>query len=163
MPAARTTMPTPAENPDLVYKIAFLQNELFYSMPACRNYAGGCKYTSTPKHGIMKYLIVLLAFPFLSASECTKKDTIPSCVQTFIDKGIQNLPEAPQQIDEYLYNGKRVYLVTAPCCDQYNTVYDKDCTAICAPSGGITGKGDGRCPNFSTTATHVRVIWTKAK
>ena len=69
--------------------------------------------------------------------------------------------EGAVQIDEYRYNGNKVYLVTAPCCDQFNTVYDEQCNAICAPSGGITGNGDGKCPDFSVTATHVKLVWKK--
>ena len=100
--------------------------------------------------------------PFLSASDCTKKETIPSCIQRLIDEGLKHTPpDAPTQVDEYEYQGKRVFLFTAPCCDQYNNLYDVNCNLLCAPTGGITGKGDGKCPDFSTTAKHIRVSWKK--
>lgn len=109
----------------------------------------------------MKYILVLFIFPFLSLSKCgKKKDSLPVCVQKILD--IQNneiLPDSPVQIDEYKYNGKTVYLFTAPCCDQFNVLYGEDCGMICAPSGGITGKGDGKCENFSKTAEFVKLIW----
>ena len=97
----------------------------------------------------MKYLLILLVFPFLSASECGKKKEIP--------------PNPPLQVDEYLYNGKKVFLFTAPCCDFFNMVYDDSCKAVCAPSGGITGKGDGKCEDFATTAKFVKSIWKNAE
>lgn len=110
----------------------------------------------------MKYLALLLFLPLLSASDCSKKNELPSCVQRVIDDAVRNEPSGvPVKIDEYLYNGKRVFLFTAPCCDQYNTVYDENCNAVCAPTGGITGKGDGNCTDFTTAATHVREVWKK--
>lgn len=123
----------------------------------------------------MKYILILLAFPILSASDCGKKKKIteeqktpevsmPACLQKMIDDaGKQSPPEVPLQVDEYLYNGKTVYLVTAPCCDHYNTLYDTECKEICAPTGGFTGKGDGKCEDFSKTATHVKMVWKKDK
>lgn len=113
----------------------------------------------------MKNLIILLVVPFLSVSECgKKKNTIPSCLEKMITERTKEIPpNPPEQIDEYLYNGKTVYLVTAPCCDQFNVVYDENCKEICAPSGGITGKGDGKCEDFSKTAQYVKLIWKKKK
>ena len=112
----------------------------------------------------MKYLAIILAFPFLSVTDCSQKKTeagsIPACIQKIIDDaGKDNPPNTPQKVDEYLYNGKKVFLVTAHCCDQYNTLYDENCKEICSPTGGFSGKGDGKCPDFSEKATHVRVAW----
>jgi hypothetical protein len=126
----------------------------------------------------MKLILVLMAIPFLVASECGKKkktgeeqkevveqvkDSVPACVRRMIDEGNSKTPSnAPTQVSEYLYKGKKVYLTTAPCCDQYNGLYDDNCQHLCAPTGGITGKGDGKCPDFSTTAKFVRLVWRKA-
>jgi hypothetical protein len=120
----------------------------------------------------MKILLLLIAIPFLSASDCgTKKektttdnlipsDSIPACVQRIIDDSKkEDPPMPPVQVDEYLYKGKKVYLFTAQCCDFYNMVYDDSCRNICAPTGGITGKGDGKCPDFDSTAKLVKNIW----
>lgn len=121
----------------------------------------------------MKYLLILLVFPFLSASECGKKkkkkiednreavkDSIPVCVRKLIDDANKEMPpNAPVQVDEYSYNGKTVFLLTAPCCDQFNTLYDDSCKMICSPSGGITGRGDLKCEDFSTTAKHIKLVW----
>ncbi len=121
----------------------------------------------------MKYLLILLVFPFLSASECGKKkriksidktasikDSIPVCIRKMIDAGNKEIPpNAPVQVDEYNYNGKTVFLLTAPCCDQFNTLYDDSCQMICSPSGGITGRGDRKCEDFSKTAKHIKLVW----
>jgi hypothetical protein len=120
----------------------------------------------------MKLLLLLITIPFLTASDCgTKKektttdnlipsDSIPACVQRIIDDSKkEDPPMPPVQVDEYLYKGKKVYLFTAQCCDFYNMVYDDSCRNICAPTGGITGKGDGKCPDFDSTAKLVKNIW----
>lgn len=51
----------------------------------------------------------------------------------------------PSDITRVLYNGKPAYVISSPCCDQFNYMYDADGQRICAPSGGFTGQGDGRC------------------
>jgi hypothetical protein len=43
------------------------------------------------------------------------------------------------------YLGKVAFLVTSPCCDLFNYLYDQNGQVICAPTGGIAGQGDGRC------------------
>jgi hypothetical protein len=108
----------------------------------------------------MKYiLLALFAIPFMSASDCNN-NKVPSCVKRWVDEPFNSVqPDAPMQIDEYIYNGKHVFLFTAQCCDRYNVAYDDQCNAVCAPSGGLTGKGDGKCPDFSSAATHVRLVW----
>ena len=122
----------------------------------------------------MKYFFILFVFPFLSASDCgnhkakdgsTKnaeqaKDSVPVCIRKLIDEeNKQDPPNTPEQVDEYVYNNKKVYLVIAHCCDQFNMLYDDSCKAICAPSGGFTGRGDAKCKDFDSVAKHVRLIW----
>lgn len=111
----------------------------------------------------MKVLLIAASLLVVTAKECTKtKKTIalPACVQQKID-AIKKEPRwnPPAEVHEYTYQGKTVYLFSAPCCDQYNAVYDAECNYICAPSGGLTGKGDQKCIDFNTAATHVRLVW----
>lgn len=63
------------------------------------------------------------------------------------------------EIWEYKYQGQKVYLISADCCDQYNTVYDACLRPLCAPSGGFTGRGDGQCPDFNEKATDKKLVW----
>lgn len=85
---------------------------------------------------------------------------IPACLQKTIDS-IQNQPvwNPPAEIHEYQYMGKRVFLISADCCDQFSTVVDEECNYICAPYGGFTGKGDGKCTDFNQVAKHVKSVW----
>ena len=165
---ACTPMSAAAEYSYLVYKIAFFQNRTFTISQIYLNI----------NQSIMKYALLLLVFPALMAGDCgnkkdkngdsvnPKEDTsaVPACVKKLLDDAAKDTPPTlPIQIDEYSYKGKRVYLVTADCCDFYNVVYDENCGRICAPSGGIAGTGDGQCPDFSKEAKHVRLVWKKDK
>jgi hypothetical protein len=127
----------------------------------------------TEKWNDMKVLIILAAFITVTAKECSKKtnvpelvtketsaDILPSCIQQKIDS-IKKQPKwnPPAEVDEYVYNGKTVYLFSADCCDQYYVVYDAQCNYVCAPSGGMTGKGDLKCEDFNTAAKLTRIVW----
>lgn len=127
----------------------------------------------------MKYLLILMAFPILAATECGKKktsasgdkipeteikDSLPVCLREMIEKAKRDTPPTvPIQIDQYTHQNKTVYYVTADCCDFFNVVYSDNCQNICAPGGGFTGKGDGKCPDFFKEATFVKTLWKKDK
>lgn len=120
-------------------------------------------YSLTPQTLRMKIFLILMAVPVLMSKTCKKNQATndtPACVQQKIDS-IRQVPRwnPPAQVDEYEYNGKRVFVFSSPCCDQYNTAWDGNCGYICAPSGGFTGKGDGKCADFSSVAKHIRLVW----
>ncbi|KQW46182.1 MULTISPECIES: hypothetical protein [unclassified Roseateles] len=56
-------------------------------------------------------------------------------------------------------DGRPVYLFTAPCCDHFNPLYDAEGRLICAPTGGIHGAGDGRCPAWVPEARSRKMRW----
>lgn len=157
-------MSAATKNAYLVNKIAFFQN--------C-NFTTGQRYFNSIQTFDMKFLFAFLLVPFLSVSKCGHKkhstesrdttavnDSIPACVQKLIDEGNKERPpNAPLQVDEYIYKNKKVFLFTAQCCDQFNMLYDDSCKAICAPSGGFTGRGDMKCGDFDSTAKHIKLIW----
>ena len=91
-----------------------------------------------------------------------KIENIPPCLADQLSKIQANQYENPPvQVDEYEYNGRTVYLFTSECCDQYNVLFDDNCKGFCAPSGGVTGRGDGKCGDFKTNGKLVRNIWKK--
>ncbi len=130
----------------------------------------------------MKYLLVLLLMPLFANTDCKNKnkqqppaivedsavivpppavdETLPTCVAQIIEKAQKEQPPITvEKVEQYDWDGKKVYLVVWQCCDFFNEVYDKDCKRICAPSGGITGKGDGNCPEFTKTAKLVKQLY----
>ena len=107
------------------------------------------------------YLFTLVIFLAIAGRKCSReKETIPACIQQKIE-AIKKEPvwNPPAEVYAYSYKGEVVYYFTANCCDQYNIVYDKTCAYICAPSGGITGKGDGKCADFLSAAQKIKLIW----
>ncbi len=111
----------------------------------------------------MKNILLVFAVSFLLSPSCNKNQTngeTPLCIMQKVAQ-MQAEPKSnpPGEVNEYLYKGKRVFLFNAPCCDQYTMLYDASCNYICAPSGGITGRGDGKCTDFDSTAKFVKQIW----
>jgi hypothetical protein len=108
------------------------------------------------------YLLITLLALTGTNQKCNKEGSvaIPSCIQQKIES-IKAQPKwnPPAEVHEYKYAGKRVFLFSANCCDQYSELYDENCNYICAPSGGITGKGDRKCDDFLQNAKEVKLIW----
>jgi hypothetical protein len=52
-----------------------------------------------------------------------------------------------------------VWYVPARCCDVPGVVYAADGSMLCEPDGGITGRGDGRCPDFAAARRDGVVVW----
>lgn len=85
---------------------------------------------------------------------------IPVCIARKIDSiKSQRVWNPPAEIYQYDYAGKNVYTISSNCCDAFTTLVDENCNYICAPSGGFTGRGDGKCPEFTTKAKQVRLVW----
>ena len=107
------------------------------------------------------FLFTLVIFLTIAAKKCGRQnESIPACIQQKIDQ-IKKEPKwnPPAEVHEYIYEGKGVFYFSSNCCDQYNVVYDENCNYVCAPSGGYTGKGDNKCPDFNDKAKEVRLIW----
>ena len=108
-----------------------------------------------------KYLLVLVAFNCMFYS-CNKNKVspVPACILQRIEQ-IKKEPRwnPAAEVNQYTYNGKTVYSISSDCCDQYNMVVDESCGSLCAPGGGITGRGDGKCADFPEKAQFVRKVW----
>ena len=102
----------------------------------------------------------LLMILFLLA--CSRETQVehPAWINKLI-KQLESEPvgNPPSSIWRYDYNGQVVYFIPAQCCDIPSTVYDADGNILCAPDGGITGEGDGRCPDFFSTRSDEQQIW----
>lgn len=94
----------------------------------------------------------------------TSVSATPPCIQNMIDSAKKQVPGmAITEVRRYIYNGAKVYLVAAPCCDQFNPLYDSACNMLFAPSGGFTGKGDRTHTDFFTRAKEDSLIWKAEK
>lgn len=114
----------------------------------------------------MKGFLMTFAFLIILTGCEKNKSTgsIPYCIQDKIDelksKGKYN---PPATVIQYDYNGKHVYYITSDCCDQYNNLYDDGCNFICAPDGGLSGHGDGKCGDFYDKKTNEQIIWQDSR
>lgn len=100
--------------------------------------------------------VVVLTLFACDRMDSVASDVCPSCLQS-----IKQSSNPPIEIWSYTYNNQIVYLSKADCCDQYDQLYSRDCSLLCAPSGGFTGKGDGKCSDFYEKATDGKLLWKK--
>jgi hypothetical protein len=75
----------------------------------------------------------------------------------------QPVANPPAKIVRYEHEGQRFYYVPPRCCDVPSVLYDSGGTVVCRPDGGITGKGDGRCPSALESLTEGKVIWRDSR
>lgn len=68
--------------------------------------------------------------------------------------------ESPSAIWKIRHNGATAYYVVAPCCDQFNPLWDARGETLCHPSGGFAGHGDGKCPTPKDAGTEASLLWS---
>lgn len=105
-------------------------------------------------------LIFILVASCSAAPESENPEWVDQMIQTFKNEPVGN---PPQSIWRYEYNGQVVYYVPAQCCDMMSTLYDPNGNILCAPDGGFSGKGDGRCEDFRTKRTQEQLIWQDSR
>ena len=111
----------------------------------------------------MKIFICIACLAIIGCSNKKRQlSKLPPCLQTLVKKWI-NEKQTPNAIIKYEYKGDTVYYVAPPCCDQYNSVYTKDCRVLGAPDGGIDGIGDGKIPDFDKVRKGGEVLWDNMK
>jgi hypothetical protein len=108
-------------------------------------------------------LIVVITILLAGCAQTTQAgnpDWVNQLIRTFENQPVGN---PPQSIWRYEYNDQAVYYVPAQCCDQYSTLYDVEGNVLCAPDGGFTGDGDGKCSDFFTQRTHEQLVWQDSR
>ncbi len=112
----------------------------------------------------MKSLSAIAVLLLLCGWQCSKErhGEWPACIGQKI-MALKRQPKANPRATVWEYrdttNNKSYYLFSAACCDQYAKLYDASCQYICAPSGGITGQGDGKCSTLKQALVPVRLVW----
>src|SRR5258706_8306532 len=104
-------------------------------------------------------LLVCSLFYFISGWK--KEGTVlRRCVSLKIKQIKQELKRnPPAEIWQYNFDNRIVYYIPPFCCDQYSELLDENCRVICATDGGISGRGDGGCPDFLSKRTNGILIW----
>lgn len=100
----------------------------------------------------LSMLCAMLAGITLMMNAC-KKVTIEADVSSCLERKIRDIKKEenrtlPIEVWQWKVDGENYYYISAECCDMYNMLYDDNCNAVCAPDGGLSGQGDGNCPEF---------------
>ena len=104
-------------------------------------------------------IIVILLIAIAGCSQSTLQEN-PQWVNQLIKKyASEPVGNPPQSIWRYEYKGQVVYFVPQQCCDMFSTLYDANGNKLCAPDGGLAGRGDGQCPDFFTDRTGEKLVW----
>lgn len=110
----------------------------------------------------MKSAIVVL-FLLLITGACTKENIpsdTPACIKEKIEQMKKDaVTNPPREVWQYTFNNQTVYYIPPMCCDVFSELYDAQCNLICHPDGGITGMGDGKCPDFFEKRKNETLIW----
>ena len=110
-------------------------------------------------------LSIVCLLSFVGLVYC-KKDSIPipSCIQQKIDS-IKSSPKRtpPAEIHLWTYQGRKVYLFSAPCCNEFVKVMDENCQYVCSPSGGPLKYGDSLCADFYQDAKYLGMVFRDDK
>jgi hypothetical protein len=111
----------------------------------------------------MRRLIGLLVTTALLSGPVNGQTTpapLPAWIQQKIAE-FEAQPEHPDATEIWRLQNRgqdAIYLVSG-CCDRNNPLVDANGKVFCAPTGGITGQGDGQCIGaLHTTPERVR-IW----
>jgi hypothetical protein len=113
----------------------------------------------------MKQLWIPLLLVFSATPGCAASPQAePAWVGAMI-KQMQNGPAGnpPLSLWRYSFNGLTVYYLPPQCCDQYSVLYDGKRNRICAPDGGMSGNGDGRCADFYQKRTAQKLLWQDSR
>ena len=110
------------------------------------------------------FLILITVIILLAGCSPTTQSTNPAWVDKLIQQfESEQVGNPAQSIWSYEYNGQVVYYIPPQCCDQYSTLYDSNGSVICAPDGGFSGEGDGKCPDFFSQRTNEQLIWQDSR
>jgi YHS domain-containing protein len=109
---------------------------------------------------IIILLSILLPVVLIGCAKSTAPEDSPKWVQDLVATYEKDpVGNPPQSIWQYEYKGQTVYYVPPQCCDQFSTLYTAGGEVICAPDGGLTGQGDGKCSDFSQERKSEKLIW----
>jgi len=123
------------------------------------------------RKAILPTIIVLLLISFFilislyikSINEEIQNDNlteIPVWINNLIEEEKSNpVANPPASITRCIYKNQVVYYIPPRCCDIPSKLYNEEGDIMCSPDGGFTGKGNGKCNDFSEKRTNCKIIW----
>jgi Domain of unknown function (DUF6970) len=117
----------------------------------------------------MRRWTVTLLFALALSAACaptgpSHSESLPPWLATLIDS-LQRQPVSnpPAFVARYDYRAQVVYYLPPHCCDVWSSLYDTVGVIICHPDGGLSGSGDGLCPDFFQQRANERIVWRDAR
>jgi len=115
-----------------------------------------------PTYRVQRRSTFILVMATLSVALVSAQQNVRPPVPPWLQAKIAAFSANPKlaeatEIRRIKYKDQDVYLFVAPCCDQFNALFDLQGARICAPSGGIAGRGDGKCPGADSVASEL--VW----
>jgi len=111
-----------------------------------------------------RFAVLALLAPTLMAVDCDPATSTPEVLEAFPCESAFDMeaPGHPIGVNLYSWNGSEHIVVDKGCCDMFVEVYETaTCDYVCAPEGGLTAYGDGRCPTFYDEATFLETVYTE--
>ncbi len=88
-------------------------------------------------------------------------EELPQHIADMIEQYESSPGTAPNEIWRYRFEGRTVYYVPPMPYDIPGKLVSEDGDFICSPDGGLTGRGDGKCPTFFEERSDGRIVWRK--
>jgi hypothetical protein len=107
----------------------------------------------------LRSIVLCVAFAAACAPTVPPSDSPAWLTKLIADLEAQPVENPPAHIARYSYKGQTVYYLPSHCCDVRSTVFNAAGSVICSADGGMTGKGDGRCPDFFAERRDEEIIW----
>ena len=113
----------------------------------------------------MKSIFRLASIMVVSIAMCSCRgnsvaEDSPEFVKELVERiSKEDVRNPPAKIFRYNFKEATVYYLTAYCCDIPSQLFHEDSSIICSPDGGISGVGDGKCPDFYETRRDEELVW----
>ena len=112
------------------------------------------------RHTIIFTMRNLCFLLLLTVLACAKEDCAPQVPPCLLDRLLDESPVPIVEVQRWDIDDDHYFYLVADCCDIPSALFDEDCNFICSPDGGLTGRGDGNCPDFPESFDRT-VIWKK--
>ena len=78
--------------------------------------------------------------------------------QLIAEQRAQPVANPPAYVARQVYEQGVFYYLPPRCCDIWSELYDEEGELVCHPDGGITGTGDGQCPDLGALLSE-EIVW----
>ncbi len=91
-------------------------------------------------------------------------EDFPEWVRKMIEKEkAGRVANPPASISRCVYGSRVVYYRPPRCCEIPGILWDENGKFVCSPDGGLTGRGDGKCPHFHAVKKNCAIIWRDSR